>query len=160
MPVSSGLSNDIAGFRRLILDRELASHSYAILLGIRTFDWERLLETVKRGLPFKALEHFQRNTSLPTERLLDWLQMAPRTLTRRKAEGRLLPDESDRLLRAARVLGRALELFEGDRNDAVEWLMASQPALGGVAPIEIAKTELGAHEVENLIGRTEHGVYS
>jgi uncharacterized protein (DUF2384 family) len=35
-----------------------------------------------------------------------------------------------------------------------------QPGLGNVAPIEFAKTELGAREVENLLGRIEYSVYS
>ena len=85
--------------------------------------------------------------------------MSPRTLVRRKVRGRFSADESDRLLRAARILGRALELFEGDRDAAMKWMLNAQPALGA-SPIDAARTELGAREVENLVGRIEHGVYS
>jgi putative toxin-antitoxin system antitoxin component (TIGR02293 family) len=151
---------DIEEFQRLLADRELGSHSYALLLGIRAPEWPKLLRNVERGFQFSALEHFLRNASLSSEQTLEWLQIAPRTLTRRKEQGYLLPDESDRLLRAARVLGRAIELFEGDRDSAVEWLLSSQPALGGAPPIELAKTEFGTREVEDLIGRLDHGVYS
>lgn len=151
---------DVDGFRRLLAEHELKSHSYAILLGMRKLDWPDILQTVERGFQFSALEHFLRNVSLPTEQALEWIQIAPRTLTRRKEQGQLMPDESDRLLRAARVLGKALELFEGDRDSAVEWLQAPQPALGGATPLSIAKTDFGAREVEGLIGRLEHGVYS
>jgi uncharacterized protein (DUF2384 family) len=38
--------------------------------------------------------------------------------------------------------------------------MRSNRALGGVSPFEMAKTEVGALEVENLITRIEHGVFS
>jgi uncharacterized protein (DUF2384 family) len=34
------------------------------------------------------------------------------------------------------------------------------PALGWRTPIDFAQTEPGAREVENLIGRIEHGVFS
>src|SRR5215212_7865128 len=85
---------------------------------------------------------------------------ASRTLTRRKQQGRFAPDESDRLLRAARLFGRALELFEGNRDAATEWLFRAQPALGSARPVDVARTELRAREVENLIGRLEHGVFS
>ncbi|HEX9285718.1 MAG TPA: antitoxin Xre/MbcA/ParS toxin-binding domain-containing protein, partial [Thermoanaerobaculia bacterium] len=34
------------------------------------------------------------------------------------------------------------------------------PALGLVSPLAMTKTEPGAIEVERLIGRTEHGVFS
>lgn len=135
-------------------------HSYALLLGLRTTDWALLLRNVERGLSFEALDRFQQNVGLATEQLLEWLQIASRTVTRRRRRGHLLPEESDRLLRAARVFGNTLELFEGDRDAAVEWLTTPKPALGGASPLEVSKTELGTREVENLLGRLEHGVYS
>lgn len=135
-------------------------HFYAALLGQRTFEWTDLIRSIERGLSFGAIEHLQRNTGITTDILLDWLQMSPRTLARRKHQGRFEPEESDRLLRAARIFGRALELFEGDRDAAVKWMFSPQPALGGETPIEVSKTDFGSREVENLAGRIEHGVYS
>jgi len=67
---------------------------------------------------------------------------------------------SDHRLRATRVFAKALELFEGDRKAASEWMISALPALGGETPIDTARTELGARQVENLVGRLEHGVYS
>ncbi|HXA17876.1 MAG TPA: antitoxin Xre/MbcA/ParS toxin-binding domain-containing protein [Thermoanaerobaculia bacterium] len=157
---ASGPTRDVERFRQLLARGGTGQHSYALLLGLKTSDWARLLRSVERGFSFDALEHFQRNVGLGPWQVLEWLQIAPRTLTRRKRDGHLLPNESDRLLRAARILGRSLELFEGDRDGAVEWLLSSQPALGGASPMNVAKTEIGAREVEDLIGRLEHGVYS
>jgi putative toxin-antitoxin system antitoxin component (TIGR02293 family) len=71
-----------------------------------------------------------------------------------------LPREYERLLRASRLFGKALELFEGNREAATYWMHSPQPALGGKTPIDVAKTELGTREVEHLLGRVEHGVYS
>jgi putative toxin-antitoxin system antitoxin component (TIGR02293 family) len=62
-------------------------------------------------------------------------------------------------VRASRLFGRALTLFEGDADAAREWLGAKAPALGGQAPLAAAQTEAGAREVENLIGKLEHGVF-
>ena len=59
-----------------------------------------------------------------------------------------------------RVLGKALELFEGDSRAAERWLSSPKAGLGGAVPSELAKTEAGAREVEALIGRLEHGVFS
>ena len=59
-----------------------------------------------------------------------------------------------------RVFGRALELFEGDSRAAERWLSSPKRALGGAVPSELAETEAGAREVEALIGRIEHGVFS
>ena len=87
-----------------------------------------------------------------------WREISARRLARRKEAGRLEPDESDRLMRASRVIARAIELFEGDREAARTWLTTHLRALGDHTPLEFAKTDVGAIEVENLIGRLEHGI--
>ena len=133
---------------------------YVALLGLRTYDPLPLYRQVRKGLGYSAVTHFQRNTGLPASTLSDLIQTPSRTLTRRKTEGRLAPEESDRLLRAARVFGRTLELFEGDADAARNWLTAPQPALGGHPPLQLSGTEVGATEVEGLIGRLEHGIPS
>lgn len=71
-----------------------------------------------------------------------------------------LQEESDRLVRASRIFGRALSLCEGDRDAAKHWLSEPQKALGGTVPLILARTEVGALEVERLIGRLEHGVFT
>lgn len=136
------------------------SHSYALLLGLRLRDWLLLSKAAHDGLAYNTFEHLRRSSGLPSRDLRQWLQIAPRTLTRRKQKGQFAPDESDRLLRAARVLGKAIALFDGDRKAALEWLRSPLRALGGESPIDVATTGVGAREVENLIGRLEHGVYS
>src|SRR5215217_2756378 len=127
-----------------------ADHPYLLLLGLDPMDTPRLVE----------LEHLRQNIGFSREEMAELVQIRPRTLDRRKKEGRLHPEESDRLLRASRVFGRALALFEGDTEGASGWLSSPQRALGGAVPLEMARTEIGAGEVEGLIGRLEHGVFS
>ena len=129
-------------------------------LGIRANTTLELLKRVEAGVSFKCLERLQRMLALPVGEVATLLQIPPRTLTRRKSEGRLQPDESDRLLRASRLFQLATELFEGDTDMARSWFSAPKKALGGKTPLEFVRTEVGAREVENLIGRLEHGVYS
>jgi len=62
-------------------------------------------------------------------------------------------------VRYARLLGQAFKVFE-DLESAKQWLNAPQVGLGGAIPLEYARTEIGAREVENLLGRIEYGVYS
>jgi putative toxin-antitoxin system antitoxin component (TIGR02293 family) len=81
-------------------------------------------------------------------------------LARRKVSRRLTPDESERLLRISAVFEDAVDLFEGDVAAAVNWLTTPRKALGDRAPLTYARTEPGAREVENLIGRLEHGIFS
>ena len=150
----------LARFLEFISDRPPGSHYYASLLGLKAFDWPHLMRAVEHGFAYDAFDVLRQASGLSSDAISAWLQLPQRTLTRRKQQRRFAPDESDRLLRAARVLGRALELFEGDRSAAIEWLTSPLPALGDEQPIEVARTEVGAREVENLIGRIEHGVYS
>lgn len=153
-------TGDLTRFWRHAADGASGPHSFVSLLGLQTFDWQHLLAAVNRGLPYRVLDHLRENAALPEETILNWIQVSARTADRRKQQGRFDQEESDRLLRAARILGKALELFEGNREHAVEWLLSEQPAFAGKTPIEVGQTDLGAREVENLLGRLEHGVYS
>jgi hypothetical protein len=54
----------------------------------------------------------------------------------------------------------ALALFEGGADAAMRWLTSSQKTLGDQTPLEHARTEIGAREVEERVGRLEHGVFS
>jgi putative toxin-antitoxin system antitoxin component (TIGR02293 family) len=152
---------DLERFRERIRSGERDSdHGYVLLLGLEPADTARLVEQVEKGFSYRELEHLQDNVGLSRSAVADLVQVKPRTLDRRKKDGRLLPEESDRLLRVSRVFGKALELFEGDTKSAREWLSAPQTALGGVVPLDMAKTDIGAREVEALAGRLEHGVFS
>ena len=151
---------DVENLRQKLLAGPTEPHAYASLLGIKSYDTIKLLEQVEKGLSYKAFERLQRNIVLSLKRLAELIGIPPRTLARRKEEGRLLPDESDRLLRLSRIFAASLELFEGDFHAARTWLFTPQPALGGGIPIEFSRSEVGAREVENLIGRLEHGIPS
>lgn len=149
---------DLTEIRNRLKSGTRVQYLYVALLGLRDYEPLKIYDRVRAGLSFSTLVRFQRNTSLAPGDLFALVQLSPRTLARRKAAGRLEPDESDRLLRASRVFGRALELFEGDSEAAREWLLEKQPLLGGLAPLELATTDVGALEVERLIGRLEHGI--
>ena len=133
---------------------------YVLLLGLEPAENAELVARVEEGFPYRALERLRGNVGLSREAVADLVQIKPRTLDRRKEGGRLRSDESDRLLRAARVFGVTIALFEGDVYAARAWLSSSQKALDGAVPLEMARTEVGAREVENLVGRLEHGVFS
>ena len=151
-------SPDIEAYSEAIRNGHPGSYRYVSLLGLRSQNPIRIAKRVKEGLDFKALERFQRNTRFSTGELADVVAIKLRTLHRRKEQGRLDPEESDRLLRVSRVFGRALELFEGDAAAARRWLSTRSKALGGEQPLALAGTDVGSREVEALIDRLEHGV--
>ncbi len=128
-------------------------------LGMQAGDAGEMVRQVRAGFAFSRLERLQKATALSWEKVARFVAIPQRTLTRRQAEGRLAPDESDRVLRASRVFDLAVDLFEGDVASARQWLQTPQPGLGGEIPIEFASTEVGAREVENLIACLEQGVF-
>jgi putative toxin-antitoxin system antitoxin component (TIGR02293 family) len=119
-----------------------------------------MVEEVRKGFPYGALVRFHRESGLPVGTIADLVQLPQRTLMRRKAGGRLRPDESERLLRVSGVFEKAVELFEGDADAARRWLTTPSGELGNQAPLQFARTEIGARDVEDLIGRLEHGVFT
>lgn len=119
----------------------------------------RLIDAIDAGLPFRELEALRASLDLPMDRLALRLGISVATIQRRKQQGRLEPGESDRVVRFARLMGKAVALF-GNEMEARQWLRSPQFGLGGAVPLDYAKTEVGAREVENLLGRIEHGVYS
>jgi putative toxin-antitoxin system antitoxin component (TIGR02293 family) len=151
---------DLNAIQSRIRSGRTTGYFYVALLGLRTYEALAVHRHVRKGLAYSAFARFQRNTGLPAGAISQLIQIPSRTLTRRKSEGKLTPEESDRLVRAARVFGRAMELFEGAGKAARLWLTAPQPALGGLIPLELAGTDVGATEVEALIGRLEHGIPS
>lgn len=136
------------------------AYSAEKLLGIKTADNLKLAERVEAGFSFDALERLGKTTGLPLERLRVAVRITPRTLTRRKKEKKLSPEESDRLVSVSRLLAQTFELFEGNEEAGIRWFTSPNRALGGQSPIEVAATETGTREVENLIGRLEHGVFT
>jgi putative toxin-antitoxin system antitoxin component (TIGR02293 family) len=118
------------------------------------------MEAVREGLPYGRFTEFARRSGLSQETITRVMQTPKRTLARRKAQGRLRPDESERLVRLSTVFDKAVELFEGDVDGARRWLSRPAKALGGMTPLEMAESEIGAREVEDLIGRLEHGVFT
>jgi putative toxin-antitoxin system antitoxin component (TIGR02293 family) len=134
-------------------------HGQSGKAAIKTFTPSRMIDAIRTGLPTKELDELQEKLNMPMEKLAPKLGISKATLHRRKAEGRLGPEESDRVLRFARLLGKAVEVFESEQN-ARAWLSSPQVGLGGEVPLDYAETELGAREVEDLLGRIEYGVYS
>lgn len=120
----------------------------------------RLIEKIQEGLDYDAIEELSSEIGLPIKEMAGFANIPPRTLARRKAEGQLQPDESDRVARMGMLFEEALRLFEGDQARAAQWFRSPKKALGGASPIEYARTEPGTWEVRDLIGRLEHGVFS
>ena len=130
------------------------------LLGVKTANNLKLAEAVESGLSYESFERLGRLTGLPIEQLRAAIRIPPRTLARRKLSNRLSCEESDRLVSLSRLLTLTFQLFDGDVGASLRWFTEPNRGLGGISPIEVSATETGSREIENLIGRLEHGVFT
>lgn len=128
-------------------------------IGIKSKNIDDLILKVENGLPITAFDKLRNKLGVSDNFLSKIVNIPKRTLTRRKQQGRLSAQESEKVLRVARLYDRALEVFE-DSATVEKWLKEPARGLGNTSPLNYARTELGAQEVERLLTRIEHGVFS
>jgi putative toxin-antitoxin system antitoxin component (TIGR02293 family) len=122
----------------------------------RIVNVDQLRETVKAGLPYASLEALIDKFGLAREEAAAALHLPQRTIARRKKEQKLQADESDRLLRLARVSAQAAATLGSDEK-VVRWLRRPNRALGKRAPLDLIDSDIGTRQVEEVLGRIEHG---
>jgi putative toxin-antitoxin system antitoxin component (TIGR02293 family) len=111
---------------------------------------------VRRGLPVGAVQSLLDSGRL-TLAELDRIVLPRKTLANRQKFGTLTPEQSDRLIRLARVIAAAEETF-GGQSKAATWLRRATTALNGERPLDLLDTDEGVREVEILLGRIAHGI--
>jgi len=128
-------------------------------LGKRISSQQDLISAVQRGLRTTTIDAVVAELDAPPAQVLPTLRIARRTMERRKAKGRLLPQESERVYRLAKVLALA-ESVLGTKEKARHWLNTPNRALSSATPFSLLETEAGVDEVTSVLGRIEHGVFS
>ena len=121
---------------------------------------EGLVCLIRRGLPFPMLDELAAAAGVGRLAMARVVGLSPTTMARRRTSGALTAEESDRLVRIARLVGMAHELMGGDGEAARRWFAEGHELLEGESPLERASTEAGGREVEQLIGRLRHGTFS
>lgn len=117
-----------------------------------------LVERLRKGLPMAEFRALQELLVIPDDELGRLLGMSPATLNRRKKGSHLTTAESERIVRFARLFGQACEVLEAEEA-ARDWLKTENPGTANEPPLAYADTEFGAREVENLLGRLDHGLF-
>jgi putative toxin-antitoxin system antitoxin component (TIGR02293 family) len=146
----------VTDFARSLKREERLNH---LLMGKRV-KHDRLIGFIRKGLPVSSVERVMKGLGIKaTESLLPIIGMSSRTYARRKQSNQALtPLESDRLYRLAKIESMAEDVL-GDKETANDWLQSPNRALGTV-PLTLLDTEAGTEQVETVLTRIEHGVYS
>lgn len=128
------------------------------ILGRRVTNMRELDEVVRAGMPKSALDTFIE--AIRTGQDDDFAirlrnRVVPRTTYARVDRFNLQVSET--IERMARLYAMMLAVFE-EPAAAIRFLAGAHPELGDRAPLEVALTEIGGLEVEEVIERGLHGL--
>jgi putative toxin-antitoxin system antitoxin component (TIGR02293 family) len=117
--------------------------------------------TILERFSVSAVNEAADNFGMSVTEIAQKIGISRSTLHRKLAsKGRLTEHESDALARYTALLTHATDVFAGSKEAAKSWLTTPQIGLGGAIPLDFAKTSFGYHEVDDLLGRIDYGVYS
>ena len=139
-PIIEAIYRKLGG--RRILGREVASEA-------------DLAQVVQARIPEQAVAALQ-GTSFSDREIERFVIPARTRRYRRERKEPLTIEESDRLVRLARVQALAEDVF-GDAEKANTWLRQGLGMLNGQAPLELARTEAGVRVVEQILGKIDWG---
>lgn len=131
------------------------------VLGRRVQDGRDLDELIREGVPKPALERLVSLLSEPmsgdgaTLRIRLRNKIVPRATYQRVERFNLQVSETTE--RLARLYALASQAF-GNPPAAARFMMTPHPELSGRTPFDVALTEVGGREVEEVIERGLHGL--
>lgn len=128
----------------------------AINLDVTIATAKDLSRLARAGLLATSFENFAKKGFSRKE--MEWI-IPPRTLSHRlKNNERLTIDESDKLIRAAKIQALASEVL-GNEDKAAAWLHKERKIFDGLSAMELMKTELGAQLVEETLIQLDEGYF-
>ena len=128
------------------------------LIGVEPKSDFDLAKIVERGLPTARLALLKQHGLTFTE--VSEIVISPRTLKHRKARGeRLSDEETDRLVRVARIVALANNVF-GNPRKALQWLRTESEPMGGRRPLSMLRTDAGGRLVECRLWQIDEGIFT
>jgi len=126
------------------------------ILRRRVRTWVDLDDVVRAGLPKRSLQLVAKRVVEPGASVSAFVYsvVPPATFKRRS---RLSAQESERTERHARVVALAEAMWR-DEYQTRACLNRRHPLLDDETPLSVARTEIGARRVENLLRDVEHGL--
>ena len=127
-------------------------------LGTPTKSDQNIVHLVEAGLPLKVITRLIER-GLSKDEVFSII-VNPRTLKHRMSQRQTLSrDESERAIRAIRILARAQGVF-GDKTPALSWLRTPKKRFEGRSPIQMLSTETGGRLVEEMLIQIDEGMFA
>jgi len=116
-----------------------------------------MIAAIRSGVSIEVLDDLKERLDITDADLSEIVRIPKRTLSRRRKEGQLRPDESERVLRLLTVVRHAEEVMSSTK-EARQWMQEPNFALGNETPLQFCDTGPGARRVDQLLGQIEHGI--
>jgi putative toxin-antitoxin system antitoxin component (TIGR02293 family) len=127
-------------------------------LGTRSVSEFELAALAESGLPLATVKRLTEHGLTRDE--VHSLVIHRRTFKHRKSnKQKLSQEESDRAIRAARILALGQAAF-GDSESALRWLRQPKMRFEGRTPIRMMATEAGGRLVEEMLLQIDEGMFA
>lgn len=127
-------------------------------LGTEASSEQKVVRLVENGLPTRVINHLI-DRGLTRNEVFDVI-IPLRTWKHRKSRREPLSrEESERAIRAAKILARAQAVM-GDEGSALDWLRAPKRRFEGRSPLQMLSTEAGGRMVEQMLIQIDQGMFA
>lgn len=123
-------------------------------------DFREQIETVRAGLPVQHALATMEEWDIPILTFARLLGVSDRSMSRLRSTNpkQLLSSvETDRLMRVESLLEKAQFVLE---DGARLWIQSPVKALGDQTPLSLMDTDVGCQQVDQVLGRIQHGLFS
>lgn len=135
----------------------------SVWLGTQSASDYDLAQSVRHGLSLETQNHFLSHGLTREEfHRIVIPQRTFRHRTERRNKGLqevLSPEESDKAVRAARILALAERVFAA-HDKALSWMRQPKKRFHGDTPMTMLETEIGARLVEQMLVQIDEGMFA
>lgn len=118
-----------------------------------------IVDAIKSGLDTKVIDYVIEEHDLTREEVEVLIIPRSTLALRKKHHEPLTLEESEHVIRIARILAQAKDTF-ANMDKAAIWLRKPNRALKGRIPLALLDTEEGARIVENTLGQIAYGLFN
>jgi putative toxin-antitoxin system antitoxin component (TIGR02293 family) len=134
------------------------NHYFEDWLGTEAGSEQKVVRLVENGLPTRVINRLIERGLTRSE--VFEIIIPLRTWKHRKSRHEpLSKDESERAVRAAKILARAQAVM-GDEESALAWLRTPKRRFEGRSPIQMLSTEAGGRLVEQMLIQIDQGMFA
>ena len=118
----------------------------------------QIRKSLENGIPAAAIEEIASYLDIPVNELMEHLRISLSTWHRRKKDGKLDFNLSDKVLQVSKLLEYAENVF-GNNEKARLWFKMPSIVFENLLPVELIGSLSGINLINDELIRIEHGVF-